>query len=149
MDPSARRLTRVLSWYERQQKTEEKKLHAAIAAAQDMSGQVRAVREHRRHCEREVLDKTGYSISDLTSLENFRTCSLKAEAKLTDEERELLVAVKLQQAMVIRARRKTRLVEQIRHRRLLECDYKLQKELEQAAEDTWRAAQVSFDDVSG
>jgi hypothetical protein len=92
--------------------------------------------------EAEMIHNPSLSPSDLAALASFQDHSRKQEAHLEMEAAKTKSALEDQRKVVQAARRRVRLLEKLRERRLSEYSYGLDRELEQMAADAFQS--VSF-----
>jgi flagellar export protein FliJ len=141
------RLARVLDWYEEQCKAEENRLQSVMAALESIKRSIEEVCRKRASAEAGIHSGS-VSPSDLTALASFQDHSRRHEARLSAESVKCGMAVELQRKAVQDARRKVRLMEKLRERRLAEHTYAVARELEQLAADAYQSVSYSANRIA-
>jgi hypothetical protein len=134
------RLAKVLEWYVQQCRVEEDRLHQRSAALSKARAELADTRQARSTIESELMEKRILPAPELLALSRYRHRAVQIERRLADqlaqrerEWREQLLAVQ-------QARRRVRLLEKIRERKLQEHSAEADRELEELAADAFRAA---------
>jgi hypothetical protein len=140
MPPFRFRLARVLNWYSKQCAVEESHLHACSAAVLATASEIARLQSTRAAMERETVGSPNPRARDLVALELFREHAKRDEIRLQEEFRKRQQALEAQRAVVEAARRRFRLLDKLRERRLTEYTGEFDKELEELAADAFRAA---------
>jgi hypothetical protein len=148
MAPFRFRLARVLSWYGKQCDLEESRLHVRAAAVLETAGQIARLQAARAALENEMIRSAAPRPPDLTALELYRDRSKRDEVLLQKEFLQRQRALAEQRAVLEAARRRFRLLEKLRERRLSEHVYEADKELEELAADAFRAASFRQNHIS-
>jgi septal ring factor EnvC (AmiA/AmiB activator) len=140
MTPFRFRLARVLDWYRKQCELEESRLHARSAAVVETVREIARIQAERDAMEKEVFQSSSASALDLIAMEFHRQSTKRHEGHLGEELQRRQQALETQRATVEGARRRVRLLEKLRERRLAEHSSAAEQELEELAADAFRAA---------
>ena len=132
------RLDRVLDWRRTQLDLEEgrlKQLHAAVAALDRQRAELESAGAAAR---RDVSTREAVEGFDLHLLEAFRAAVRSQCERLQQERRKREAEIARQQQKLLEARRRLRLLENLRERRRAEWRYEMDREEESAL--VWRPA---------
>ena len=140
MAPFRFRLARVLDWYEKQCALEVSRLHVCSAAVAEVATQIVRIREALSAMESELVQAASASALDLVAMDFYRQSTKRQELSLGAELKKRRHALEAQRAILEAARRRFRLLEKLRERRLSEHTYAEDQELEELAADAFRAA---------
>jgi hypothetical protein len=134
------RLARVLHWYGKQCEVEESRLHVRSAAVLATAAEIARIQTARAALEKEMVGSPSPKAADLVAMESYGERTKRDELRLQEEFLKRQRAVEAQRAVVEAARRRFRLLEKLRERRLTEYAVEADKELEELAADAFRAA---------
>jgi flagellar export protein FliJ len=136
------RLQRVLEWREKQLELEEAR-YKQQAAEIVVLDQARAELESTRlRAETGLRASTALSGYDLSALSGFRLCVQARSLKLAARRGEAQKRLESQQAAMLEARRRCRLLEHLKSRRLSEWEAARDKELDELASESYLALWV-------
>jgi flagellar export protein FliJ len=132
-------LQRVLDWRRTQLEVEEAKFRQAVAtlSALDHAGAELDASAVRTECEVRRWDPVGGG--DLAALGAYRLRVRSEKARLQAKRSECARAVAAQQAAMLEARRRFRLLERLKERRLAEWKTAQERELEEIASEAYLA----------
>ena len=132
-------LERVLEWHAAQLLVEEAELRRIGAQAVALERAAVSLDEARTAAENGVRLLTPISGSDLKALAAYRLTAEKRRQMLLEKLIETQKQVVAQRGRLMEARRKHRLVEKLRERRLTEWTMESNREIEQNAADSYLA----------
>jgi flagellar export protein FliJ len=124
------RLDRVLDWRRTELGMEEtrlKQLHAARAA---LDSEKAALQESRDQAGRDLLARPRVDGADLRLLSDYGAAVKRLSARVDEKRRENQQAVAAQQQKLLEARRRLRLLEKLKDRRLEEWKYETERQME-------------------
>jgi len=132
-------LQRVLEWRKTQLEVEEAKFRQSVAALGAVERARAELQAGAVHTEHEVRRWERVGGSDLGALAEYRAHVRAEEARLAARRAECVGAVAAQQATMLEARRRCRLLERLRERRLAEWTAANDRELEEIASESYLA----------
>jgi flagellar export protein FliJ len=133
------RLNRVLDWYRERCKMEENRMRLASAAVVEARDQTVRIGDARRAVESELLGSPALSAPDLIALESYRVRARREELRWRDELARREGALEQQLHALLAARRRVRLLEKLKERRLAEHALTVDRELEELSAESFRA----------
>jgi flagellar biosynthesis chaperone FliJ len=134
------RLARVLDWYGKRCRLEEDRLRVIFADISRTEAAIRNIRESRKAVERNLVEAKSVLVADLIALQGYKERSRREELAQEKIRGRLEIAVQEVRARVRELRTKIRLLEKLRERRLEEYTIAFDRELQELAEDAFRAA---------
>jgi hypothetical protein len=140
MTPFRFRLARVLSWYSKQCDLEEGRLHVCSAGVLETAAEITRLQHARAALESEMVRSISPNAAELVAMELYRERTKRDEIRLQEEFQKRQRALEAQRAVLEAARRRFRLLEKLRERRLSEYVVAADQELEELAADAFRAA---------
>ncbi len=133
------RLESVLAWRTAELHSEELRLRQLLETRAGVEREMAAVESARLEAERLVRTADGVTAADLWALSSYRGVSRSRSAVLAARLRECQAAATAQREHIAAARRRARLLERLRERRLEEWKYLESREMEQFAADAYLA----------
>lgn len=133
------RLDSVLAWRKAQLEAAEFRLRQALEAAARVEAEIAAIEVSRMEAEREVRAADAVTASDLWALSAWREALRGRAASLAARLRECEAETLRRREEAALARRRCRLLERLRERRLAEWDYEQSRELDNFASDAYLA----------
>jgi hypothetical protein len=132
-------LEKVLEWRRKQLELEEVRLRLAIAALAELDRSRAALAAAGTRAEVDVRERRPVQGLDLEALGEFRLNIQKRDREAAGRRTECLQALAAQQAAMLEARRRCRLLERLRDRRLAEWTAARDRELEGLASEAYLA----------
>ena len=133
------RLEKVLDWYGEKCRMEQNRLAACLSALSEVQAAMARLQAERLGIERDLVSRTSMSAGDLVAFGFYRLRVRKQESELQSERDRRDAAVREQRAKLLAARRRLKLLEKLRERRLAEYTYEADRELEALASDAYLA----------
>jgi flagellar export protein FliJ len=133
------RLGKVLDWRRQQMEHEEAGFKQQTAALAEMDGVRAALEAAGIHAELEVRTWSPLAGNDLIALAGFRLHTRKQEQEIARLRAEAQTNLDARQATMLEARRRCRLLERLRERRLAEWQTAYDRELEELAGESYLA----------
>jgi hypothetical protein len=133
------RLDRVLDWRRKQLGLEEARFRQAIAAVAAVERARLELAAGATRAESEIRGRERVAGADLGALAEFRTHVKEEESRLAARRSECERAQAAQQASMLEARRRCRLLERLRERRWAEWKASSDRELEEIAAESYLA----------
>ncbi len=140
MAPFRFRLAKVLEWYAQQCRVEEDRLHQRSAALRRSREEFAQAQQSRLTIERDLMEKTILPAAELLALSRYRHRAAQVERRLAEQVAQREREWQAQLLAVQEARRRVRLLEKIRERKVEEHSAASDRELEELAADAFRAA---------
>jgi flagellar export protein FliJ len=134
------RLARVLDWYEERCRAEEERLQKCVSALAATEQAIAALQSSRENARRELAEQQSFTSSELSSLSRYQEWARLAARNLNRERVGRCKALEEQRVKLREARRQVRLLEKLRERRHDEWHAGVDRELDQLAEESHRAA---------
>lgn len=132
-------LQKVLDWRHTQLELEEARFKQQLAALAALDGQRAELEAAGIKTEIQVRDWSPLDGRDLTALGNFRLSVKQKEEQIDARRRECRSRLEAQQSAMLEARRRCRLLERLKDRRLAEWQSAHDHELEQLASESFLA----------
>ena len=139
MPPFRFRLAKALEWYGEQCRLEEDCLRDKIAALNHSRAELARASKARTDIERDLLQTAVLPAAELLALSRYRRRAIQDEQRLAGERFRCERERDAQLVAVQAARRRVRLIEKIRERKLTEYTVEADRELEELAADAFRA----------
>jgi len=136
------RLAKALDWYREQCKIEEGRLANCVAALSAATECVARLEAERLAVDRETIAQASIAGCELAALGLYRLGAAEAAARLEEERRQRSSAVDRQRVVVQAARRRLKLLEKLRERRLAEHVQAEEREMENSAAESFLAKWV-------
>lgn len=133
------RLDRVLEWRRKQLDAEEEKVRLRAAAVDAVDRERAELEAASISAEIEVRRRDGVTGADLAALDHFRRHARAEEHRLESRRAECARELAAQQAAMLEARRRCRLLERLKERRWSEWKAASDRELDQAAAESYLA----------
>jgi flagellar export protein FliJ len=133
------RLEKVLDWRRQQMELEEAEFKRQTTAIAEMDGACAALEASGIRTELEVRTWTPLSGNDLAALAGFRLHTRRQEQEIARLRAEAQKKLEARQATLLEARRRCRLLERLRERRLAEWQTACDRELEELAAESYLA----------
>lgn len=133
------RLQRVLHVREKQLEVEEVRFKQAAAAVAELDRSLSGMRASVALAETELRRSSKLDGSELAAFDSYRSGMQRRERELLGRRRERLNAMERQQAVMMEARRRCRLLERLKERRREEWDAARDRELEETASESFLA----------
>jgi hypothetical protein len=143
MPPFRFRLAKALEWYGEQCRFEEDRLREKMAALNRSAEELARASEARLTVESELLHTAVLPAAELLALSRYRRRALQDEQRLARERIRCERERDAQLVAVQAARRRVRLIEKIRERKLMEYTIEADRELEELAADAFRSARFA------
>lgn len=143
MPPFRFRLAKALEWYGEKCRLEEDRLREKVAALNRSQAELARASEARLIVERELLQTAVLPAAELLALSRYRRRALQDERRLAGERLRCERERDAQLVVVQAARRRVRLIEKIRERKLTEYTVEADRELEELAADAFRSARFA------
>ena len=140
MPPFRFRLDKVLDWYMQRCRAEEDRLHQCAAALNKCRAEFLRVQQARLIIETDCMGTSVLPAPELVALSRYRRRAMLVERRFTEQVAQCEREWHGQLIVVQEARRRIRLLEKIRERKLQEHSAALDRELEELAADAFRAA---------
>ena len=140
MPPFRFRLSKVLEWYSQQCRLEEERLHQRSASLSRARTDFNQAQQTRLTAESDLMGAKILPAPELIALSRYRHRALQSERRLAEHVAQREREWREQLAAVQESRRRVRLLEKIRQRKLQEHSAELDRELEELAADAFRAA---------
>jgi len=141
------RLDRVLEWYREQCEIEEVRLANDIAAWNAVLERIARLKSERQAIDHELIGRSSIAAGELVALGLYRLRATQCAAQLEQDRLKRQTAVDQQRISVQAARRRLRLVEKLRERRLAEHVHAEDRELEDLAAESFLAKWAGADSV--
>ena len=132
-------LQRVLDWRRTELALQESKLGQAVAALAAVDNARAEIAVAARSTEVEVQGRSSIAGCDLHALDDYRTHVRVQEKALSARRIECVRQLAAQQVCMLEARRRCRLLERLRERRLAEWTLAQDRELEAVASESYMA----------
>ncbi len=139
MPPFRFRLEKVLEWRREQLELEEENFRRQLAILRDLDRQCAELEAAGSAAERVVRAWNPVAGGELGALGSFRLHIKARETEMAVPRNDARRRLAAQHAVVLEARRRLRLLEKLRERRLAEWRAARDKELEQTASDSYLA----------
>jgi hypothetical protein len=139
MPPFRFRLAKALEWYGEQCRLEEDRLREKIAALNHSRAELAQASEARIHVERDLMQTAVLPAAELLALSRYRRRAIQDEQQLVEDRIRCERERDAQLVAVQAARRRVRLIEKIRERKLTEYTVEADRELEELAADAFRS----------
>ncbi|HWQ56915.1 MAG TPA: hypothetical protein VN442_24720 [Bryobacteraceae bacterium] len=133
------RLESVLGWRRAQLEAEEFRLQPLLEACARVEQEIAAIEQARSVAEREVRASGAVAAPELWALSAYRDAARGRAVSLAVRRRECGAEVERQRERIAAARRRCRLLERLRERRLEEWEYQQARELDTFASDAYLA----------
>ncbi|MCS6954406.1 MAG: flagellar FliJ family protein [Bryobacterales bacterium] len=133
------RLESVLRWRQTLEGIEQEKLRNLNARLHDLERARAEIEQLRRRLPGEVARRSGVSGAELAALDAYLRRLGAIEEELRQQRVQLHKQVEAQQQAVLEARRKVRLLERLKARRLADWQAELARETERVAADNYLA----------
>lgn len=133
------RLESVLGWRRAQLEAEEFRLQPLLEAVARVEREIAAIDQARSVAEGEVRASGAVSAPELWALSAYREAAQARAVSLAARRRECGVEVERQRERIAAARRRCRLLERLRERRLGDWEYQQIRELDTFASDAFLA----------
>jgi len=140
------RLQKVMEWREKELEVEEARLKQRSLEVQELDRAYAALKSAEASAENELRGSTAIRGQDLAALAGYRRWAQAHARQLTAERAEASDRLAAQQQIMLEARRRCRLLERLRERRLAAWQAAENKEREEIAAESHlsrRAAMVS------
>src|SRR5262245_9081993 len=124
------RLDRVLDWRRTELEMEETRLKQLRAASVALDREKAALESSRETAGRDLLERASVYGADLQLLSGFNLAVKRQCTRLDEKRREADTAAAAQQQKLLEARRRLRLLENLRERRLAEWTYQTERQME-------------------
>jgi len=124
------RLDRVLDWRRTEMEMEETRLKQLRTAAAELDREKALVESTRDEAGRAVLARGNVDGSELQLLSSYNTAVKLVCARLDEKRRAAEKAAQAQQQKLLEARRRLRLLENLKDRRLAEWKYETERQME-------------------
>jgi hypothetical protein len=128
-------------WRERQAEMEEARLQALFAEKQAIERRVAALVDELQAEHRRIEDRT-CDARELAMLDQFRTWANRDQQRLTAAQAECERRIAVQQAALVEARRRFRLVDRLKEKALIGWHAASEKEQEDLAAELYLARRV-------
>jgi hypothetical protein len=132
-------LEKVLEWRRTQLELEEIQYRRQIAALAELDRQRAEIDEAGKTAERQVREWNPLAGGELEALGAFRLHVKRKEQEMVAPRNECRKQLERQHALMLDARRRLRLLERLKERRLAEWRYARDKELEELASESYLA----------
>jgi len=133
------RLEKVLDWRRQQMELEEAGFKRQTTAIAEMDGACAALEASGIRAELEVRAWSPLAGNDLAALAGFRLHTRRQEQEIARLRAEAQKKLEARQATLLEARRRCRLLERLRERRLAEWQTACDRELEELAAESYLA----------
>lgn len=127
------RLDRVLDWRRTELDREETRLKQLHAARTALEHEKAALQESKEQASRDLVSRAHVDGAELRLLSDYRAAVKRLSARIDEKRRENQKAAAAQQQKLLEARRRLRLLENLRDRRLAEWKYETERQLEAEA----------------
>ncbi|MCC7498233.1 MAG: hypothetical protein IT160_11695 [Bryobacterales bacterium] len=131
------RLQRVLDLWEKQADAEQLRLQSLHAERAALEEQQQQLGRQRRDAEQQVVQCPSVTAAELMSLESFRRFAAQQRRQIAARQAQCAVLIERQLAVVMEARRRTRLLEKFRENQQAEWKREFDRELEQLAAESY------------
>jgi flagellar protein FliJ len=132
-------LDKALEWRRAQLEVEEARFKREVATLAELDRRRDALRDSARLAEARVREWESVTGSDLTALAEFRLHVRAREQEMALQRADQLKRIAASQASMLEARRRCRLLERLRERRLEEWRGAESRELEELASESYLA----------
>jgi hypothetical protein len=139
MTPFRFPLEKVLEWRRRELEREEQKLKRAFTAITDLDRRHAELEDSRIGEETHLRQRGPLDGLDLAALDQFRRRLKRQQKELAAARADCLQKAESQRLVMLQARRRCRLLERLRERRLLDWEQARDHELETLASEAYLA----------
>ena len=132
-------LQKVLEWRGKQLQLEEARFKQRIADLAEIDQKLTAIETAEWNAEKQLHRGSGIFGEDLAALGNYHRFARGRIRQLVSERAEALKRLAAQEQTMLEARRRSRLLERLRERRLSEWEAAKDKELDEVASESYLA----------
>jgi len=130
-------LQRVLELWERQAELAELRFGELNARRAALDVEQQNLEQERDTAGRNLVESHSVTATELMALESFRQYAAEQLRLIARRQAECDAAIEQQRLVVMEARRRTRLMEKLRERKLAEWKYLFDRELEETAAESF------------
>ena len=139
------RLQKVLEWREKQLEIEDLRLKQQVARAAGLDQARAQIESAGQQAEMQLRSSAAVSGQDLAALAGFRQFVKTSSLAIAAQRAEALKQLEAQQNVMLEARRRCRLMERLKERRLAEWQAACDRELDALASESFLANWVRRD----